>query len=403
MAVGNAALSVTEVNEYLKMLLDGDRILSDVCVCGEISNFKLYASGHAYFSLKDETGLLRAVLFRSYASRLPFLPQDGMHVIVHGRISVYGTNGQYQLYADSLQPDGAGTLAMRFEQLRRKLAAEGLFDEERKRPLPRMPMRIGVITSPSGAAIHDIINILKRRFPVAKVILYPAQVQGAEAPEQLIAGLACFAAARSVDVIILGRGGGSAEDLWAFNDEELARAVAASPIPVISAVGHESDFTICDFVADCRAPTPSAAAELAVPDRTELLTALSGAAARMQGLLLRRIGQEKRMLQQIASAGVFLHPEQLTDVCRMRLMNTEEALERAVTKLLSEKRRLAESAAGKLEALSPLAVLARGYAAVSKDGKNVFRAEALAPGDLFRVRFADGAVTASVAEREEKE
>ena len=258
-------LSVTELNAYLKMLLDGDPVLSSVFVCGEISNFTVAGrSGHLYFTVKDAEGQIKAVMFRSYADRLRFRPEDGMRVIVHGHVSLYGPTGQYQLYADEIRPDGIGTLAMQYEQLRRKLQAEGLFDLERKKPIPAMPQRVGIITSPVGAAIHDIMNISGRRFPCAELILFPTQVQGSEAAGQMIAGLAFFEMTKMVDVIIIGRGGGSAEDLWAFNDEMLARQIAACTIPVISAVGHESDFTICDFVADLRAPTPSAAAEMAL-------------------------------------------------------------------------------------------------------------------------------------------
>ena len=281
----NGMLSVTQLNDYLKMWMDGDRVLSNLFVRGEISNLSLPRSGHLYFTLKDEEGQVRSVMFRTYAGRLPFRPEDGMKVIAHGRVSVYGPSGQYQLYVDDLQPDGAGALALRYEQLKRRLEAEGLFDEARKKPLPAMPMRIGVITSPSGAAVHDLQNVLGRRFPLAEMILFPSAVQGAEAPEQLTLGIQFFAASELVDVIIIGRGGGSAEDLWAFNDEGLARAIADCPIPVISAVGHESDFTICDFVADRRAPTPSAAAELAVPDMGELLQSLWMQGMRLQSLL----------------------------------------------------------------------------------------------------------------------
>ena len=323
------ALSVTQLNEYLKMVLDGDRVLSNVFVRGEISNFKLYSSGHAYFTLKDDAGQLKSVMFRSYCSRLIFKPEDGMRVIAHGRVSVYESSGQYQLYVDDMQPDGAGSLAMRFEQLKRKLAAEGLFDEARKRPLPPMPRRIGVITSPSGAAVHDIINVLGRRFPAAEMILYPSEVQGAQAPAQLISGVEFFSMTGLVDVIILGRGGGSAEDLWAFNDEYLARAVASCSIPVISAVGHESDFTICDFVADRRAPTPSAAAEIAVPDMGEILRGLVSVRTGLQASMQKLIVQERRVLNQLTQSRVFARPDQMLDGFRMRLDEYEAKLNRA--------------------------------------------------------------------------
>lgn len=394
----NTFLSVTQVNEYLKMILDGDRVLSSIYVCGEISNFKLYSSGHAYFTLKDETGQLKSVMFRSYASKLGFYPTDGMRVIAHGRVSVYEASGQYQLYVDGMQPDGAGALALRYEQLRRKLEAEGLFDSSRKRPLPEMPMRIGVITSPSGAAVHDIRNVLGRRFPCAEMILFPSAVQGAEAPEQLRLGIEFFGMTDLCDVIIIGRGGGSAEDLWAFNDEALARAIAACPIPVISAVGHESDFTICDFVADRRAPTPSAAAELAVPDRTELQAQLALIGARLGSVVNRQLAQEKRMLQQMEMSAVFARPERVFDPFRMRLDDREGRLERGFERRMELLRQRLVSGTQKLEAMSPLAVLSRGYATVTKDGVAVTRKEKLAVGDRLELRFYDGSVEATVSE-----
>lgn len=394
-------LSVTQLNEYLKMVLDGDRVLSNVFVRGEISNFKLYSSGHAYFTLKDDAGQLKSVMFRSYCSRLLFKPEDGMRVIAHGRVSVYESSGQYQLYVDDLQPDGAGSLAMRFEQLKRKLAAEGLFDEARKRPLPPMPRRIGVITSPSGAAVHDIINVLGRRFPAAEMILYPSEVQGAQAPAQLISGVEFFSMTGLVDVIILGRGGGSAEDLWAFNDEYLARAVASCSVPVISAVGHESDFTICDFVADRRAPTPSAAAELAVPDMGEILRGLASVRTGLQASMQKLIAQERRVLNQLTQSRVFARPEQMLDNFRMRLDEKESNLDRTVGQALLQKRQATASLAGKLGALNPLAVLSRGYATVSREGASVTSAEQINENDTLDIRFADGSVRATVLQRKD--
>ena len=395
------ALSVTQLNEYLKMVLDGDRVLSNVFVRGEISNFKLYSSGHAYFTLKDDAGQLKSVMFRSYCSRLLFKPEDGMRVIAHGRVSVYESSGQYQLYVDDLQPDGAGSLAMRFEQLKRKLAAEGLFDEARKRPLPPMPRRIGVITSPSGAAVHDIINVLGRRFPAAEMILYPSEVQGAQAPAQLISGVEFFSMTGLVDVIILGRGGGSAEDLWAFNDEYLARAVASCSIPVISAVGHESDFTICDFVADRRAPTPSAAAEIAVPDMGEILRGLASVRTGLQASMQKFIVQERRVLNQLTQSRVFARPDQMLDGFRMRLDEYEAKLNRAADQALLQKKQSTASIAGKLEALNPLAVLSRGYATVSRDGISVTSIEQINDNDTLDIRFADGSVRATVSQRKD--
>ncbi len=394
-----STFSVTQINEYLKMLLDGDRVLSNVFVRGEISNFKKYPSGHYYFTLKDPTGQLKSVMFRSYAGRLNFLPSDGMRVIAHGRVSVYESSGQYQLYADDLVPDGAGSLALQFEQLKRRLEEEGLFDLSRKKPLPPMPFRIGVITSPSGAAVHDIRNILARRFPCAQMILYPSLVQGADAPAQLISGLQFFEATELVDVIILGRGGGSAEDLWAFNDEALARTVASCRIPVISAVGHESDFTICDFVADRRAPTPSAAAELAVPELRALLQDLASIGTRMRSLAESKLTESARALRAVTERRPFAHPEQLFDGYRMRLAQAEDKLLRASDHALLQKRQELAAAAGKLEALNPLSVLSRGYAAVSREGKTVMLSSALQAGDELDIRFSDGAVRATVQQK----
>ena len=401
MQTDRQALSVTQLNEYLKMVIEGDRVLSNVFVRGEISNFKLYSSGHAYFTLKDDSGQLKSVMFRSYFSRLAFSPEDGMRVIAHGRVSVYETNGQYQLYVDDIQPDGAGSLAMRFEQLKRKLAAEGLFDEARKRPLPPMPKRIGVITSPSGAAVHDIINVLGRRFPMAEMILYPSEVQGTQAPAQLISGIEFFSMTGIVDVIILGRGGGSAEDLWAFNDEYLARAVASCSVPVISAVGHESDFTICDFVADRRAPTPSAAAELAVPDMGELLRSFAAMQVGLQTSLQKRIAQERRILAQLTSSRVFTRPEQMLDRFRIRIDECDADLNRAVEQTLSSKRQVTASVAGKLQALNPLSILSRGYATVSIGGKSVTSVKQVNENDTLDIRMADGLVRATVSQRKD--
>lgn len=397
----DGVLAVSQLNDYLKMLMDGDRLLSNVFVRGEISNFKYYASsGHLYFTLKDAEGQLKAVMFRTYAGRLAFRPEDGMKVIAHGRVSVYGQSGQYQIYVDDLQPDGAGALALQYEQLRRKLEAEGLFDESRKKSLPSMPMRVGVITSPSGAAVHDIQNVLARRFPLAEMILFPSAVQGAEAAEQLRMGIDFFGMTELCDVVIIGRGGGSIEDLWAFNDEALARAIAACPIPVISAVGHESDFTICDFVADRRAPTPSAAAEIAVPDRTELAASLGMTMSRMSHLVSARVSQEKRYLERIAASPCFSRPACLLDARRQRLLQNERRLEEGASKVLEHRRHRLGTLSAQMEAMSPLSVLSRGYAAVSKENRVITSAKEIGAGDRLELRFADGAVRA-VAEANE--
>lgn len=392
-------LSVSQVNDYLKMLMDGDRVLSNLFVRGEISNLTVARSGHIYFTLKDEEGQLRAVMFRTYADRLSIRLSDGMRVIVHGHVSLYGPSGQYQLYADELQPDGVGTLAMQFEQIKRKLQAEGLFDPDRKRPIPPMPMRVGIITSPTGAAIHDMIRVSGRRFPCAELILYPSLVQGLEAAEQLASGIMFFEMTRIVDVIIIGRGGGSVEDLWAFNDEMLARTVAACTIPVISAVGHESDFTICDFVADLRAPTPSSAAELALPDQYAILSTLDLARDRLVGQMQRILTQERKTLERLAQSRVLTQPGRLLDTAKMRLAVAQDKLDAAVNQSQSAKKELLARACARLEALSPLAVLRRGYAAVTKDDIVVTSAHALQEGDEIEIRFADGEVSAKMLGR----
>ena len=386
-------LTVAELNEYLRMQMDGDPVLSNLFVRGELSNCKMYASGHFYFTVKDSESQLSGVMFRSYASRLGFVPKDGMKVILHGRISVYPTRGQYQIYADDMVADGAGSLALQFEQLKRKLEAEGLFDSARKKPIPKIPKRIGVITSPSGAAIHDIMNILSRRFPSAEVVLFPSLVQGEGAAEQMMAGLGFFQLSEMVDVIILGRGGGSAEDLWAFNDEMLARAVANCTIPVISAVGHESDFTICDFVADLRAPTPSAAAELAVPDRKELLYALENRMQRLQRLMEDRVSRQKKSLHLLTS-GILAKPSRMLDSQKMYVADLDRRLGLAGAQAVRQKRSDYAQACAKLAGLNPLAVLSRGYATVRVGERTVTSAEQIADGDRLNIRFSDGEVIA---------
>lgn len=397
-------LSVSELNEYLKMLLDGDRLLSSVFVRGEISNFTVAGrSGHLYFTLKDEEGQIRSVMFRSYADRLRFRPEDGMRVIVHGHVSLYGPSGQYQLYADELLPDGIGTLAMQYEQLRRRLQAEGLFDEARKKTLPSMPQRVGIITSPVGAAIHDIMNISKRRFPCAELILFPSQVQGGEAAEQLISGLVFFEMTKVVDVIIIGRGGGSAEDLWAFNDEMLARQIAACTIPVISAVGHESDFTICDFVADLRAPTPSAAAEIALPDGEMILQTLRRDRDRLTHAMRRKVENYRNELETLKNTRVFQQPQRLLEPMQLKLSNLETSLDRAANSGLEIIKGKLGHAVAKLEALSPLSVLKRGYAVVSKEEHAVTSVSDVAIGDELQIRFADGTVNAKAITKDRLE
>ena len=391
-------LSVGQLNEYIKMLMDGNHLLSDVLIRGEISNFtNHYKTGHFYFSLKDENALIRAVMFRTYAGHVRFVPENGMKVIVHGRVSVFPRDGQYQIYVDEMLPDGVGALYLAFEQLRKRLESEGLFDPARKRRLPPYPERIGIVTSPTGAAVRDMIQILGRRFPAARVILYPALVQGSGAPESLIKGLSCFAEQIPVDLIIIGRGGGSTEDLWAFNDEALARAVAASPVPVISAVGHETDYTICDFAADLRAPTPSAAAELAVPDAAELKGLLQGSeeqcTLRMTALLERLSAR----LALSAGADVLRSPRRYLDERAMAVAFLEKRMIHAAEGRAEQARAALCAAAAQLDAMNPLRVLSRGYTAVfDGEGQPVTRAACLEKGQAISIRFADKTANAIV-------
>lgn len=391
-------LSVTELNEYLRCLMEGDALLSDILVRGEISNFKNhYATGHCYFSLKDETGALRAVMFRSYASRLRFQPENGMRVIVHGRVSVFSRSGDYQIYVDEMQPDGAGSLALAFEQLRRKLEAEGLFDEAKKRPLPPFPRKIGLVTSPTGAAVRDMLQVLGRRLPSMRVVIFPALVQGPGAPASLVSGLHCFAAEIPVDLIIIGRGGGSAEDLWCFNHENVVRAVAASPVPVISAVGHETDFTLCDFAADLRAPTPSAAAELAVPDCSELQKRIRMLGERAEAALCRGLSGRRERLRTLSGSAALSSPRYVLDKERMSLDFLVQKLASAGDDLTVTRRTALAAACGKLAVLNPAGVLARGFGIVfDEKGHTVSSVGALTEQENIRVRLADGEATATV-------
>lgn len=393
-------LSVSQLNRYIKMNFDADENLANIFISGEISNFtNHYRTGHLYFTLKDDSAAVRAVMFNSSAKRLKFMPEDGMKVIARGRVSVYEASGQYQLYVDDMQPDGVGALNLAYEQLKEKLQKEGLFSELHKKPLPPYPEKVGVITSPTGAAVRDIINVLGRRFPYAEIVFCPVLVQGDGAHLQLTDAVNLFNSERAADVIIIGRGGGSIEDLWEFNDEGLARAVYNSEIPVISAVGHETDFTICDFVADMRAPTPSAAAELAVPDANELQYALSALKNRMFLNVSSGIADRRSRLEYLTSKGALKSPDEM-------LSNRSQRLDTAFSKMLSSYENLIGgkkvefiSAATALSKLDPMSVLMRGFAFVSdKNGKNVYSSQALAKGDKINVRFHDGSAVCEVKE-----
>lgn len=395
-------LTVAQVNEYVKYLLDSASVLKTVTVRGEISNFKNhYQSGHYYFTLKDSDSQLRSVMFRSSAQKLPFIPQDGMRVLATGRISAFVRDGQYQLYCDAMVPDGIGALAVAYEQLKQRLAAEGLFAEARKKPLPPIPARVGIITSPTGAAVRDLISVSGRRFPAAEIILYPVLVQGDGAPPQLVEAIRYFNRTKRADVLIIGRGGGSLEDLWAFNNEGLVREIARSEIPVISAVGHETDFTLCDFVADRRAPTPSAAAEIALPDREELRRRLARDASAAGSALRTRLEAYRKRLEALAAHRVLSSPLTAVEEKRTLLLREERALARAAELALSRwRRRFAESTA-KLQALDPMSVITRGYAAVYTDEGIVVRSvKQLRADETIRLRVSDGTVTARVLETE---
>ncbi len=399
MAEERQVFTVTALNEYIKMKLETDEALMRVFIRGEISNFTNHKSGHFYFTVKDETSRIAAVMFRSSASKLAFIPENGMKVIVGGRVSAYVRDGQYQIYVDTLEPDGVGALYIAYEQLKAKLGAEGLFDEAKKKPLPRYPMRIGVITSPTGAAIRDIINILGRRFPIAEVVLYPSLVQGESAAPQLIEGLRYFNEKKNVNVIIIGRGGGSLEDLWAFNSEALVREVAASELPVISAVGHEIDFTLCDFAADRRAPTPSAAAELAVPERYELKRKLGNVTARLELLEGKKLELLRSTLERMKKSRALTDPRNFIDDKRMALGVAEDKLYNRITFLLERKKSALAGKTAKLDAMNPLSVLSRGYgAAFAPDGTVIRSAAQVEKGSDISLMLSDGTVRATVCD-----
>lgn len=395
--------TVSQVNNHIKNLLDGDPALSGLYVRGEISNYRLYPSGHHYFTLKDAEGVLRCVFFRGSAVGLKFRPENGMTVIARGRVSVFPRDGQYQLYVAELIPEGAGELYVAFEQLKRRLGAEGLFAPEHKRPLPRYPQRILLVTSPAGAAVRDMLRILNHRWPLARVLLLPVRVQGTEAPGE-IAGAIRYANQRRLgDLLITGRGGGSIEDLWAFNEEIVARAIYESSIPVISAVGHEPDVTIADFVADLRAATPSNAAELAVPDQTEVLAALQGASARLTTAVTRRLGAARQQVESYEKKRVLTDPMAYVQDRRMRLDFTHQRLGALALQLLGRSReRFVRLTAG-LDAMSPLKVLARGYAiAQDEEGRVLKDAGAVRPGERVQVKLEQGCFRAEVLETERK-
>ena len=393
---------VSEVNQYIKNILEGVPELSDILIRGELSNYKIYPSGHHYFTLKDAQGALRSVMFKGAAMKLRFRPENGMKVIAAGRISVFPRDGAYQLYCTSLSPDGVGDLYVAFEQLKEKLHQEGLFAPEHKKPLPRFPQRIAIITSSAGAAVHDMIRILRRRYPIAKVLLLPVRVQGVEAPPEIVGAIRYANRWQLADVIITGRGGGSIEDLWAFNDERVARAIYASQIPVISAVGHEPDVTISDFVADRRASTPSNAAEIVVPDMAELLSTLQGSGTRLIQAQLKQMEREEVRLENLARKRVLTDPSAFLQDRKMYLDFVQQKLAGAARMTLDgDERRFAQLAA-KLDAMSPLKVLGRGYAmAQLEDGTVLRSAQQAEIGDRVQVRLGEGTLSCTVNDKGE--
>lgn len=394
--------SVTELNNRIKGLFELDPMLSDICVRGELSNYKIYPSGHHYFTLKDNESSLRCVMFKSSASKLRFRPESGMGVTAFGRVSVYPRDGAYQLYCSTLVPEGTGDLQIAFEQLKEKLAGEGLFDPAHKKPLPEFPEKIAIITSSAGAAIHDMIRILGHRWPMTKVLLLPVRVQGAEAPAEIAGALRYANEFRLADVIITGRGGGSIEDLWAFNDERVARAIYASEIPVISAVGHEPDVTISDYVADRRASTPSNAAEIAVPDWHEMLESLEAYDIRSRQAIQKKLTQAAQRLETLREKRVLSDPTVYIDNRRIELDHMRDRLGAAADKKVSGKKQAFVRLAASLDAMSPLRVLSRGYSiTVGTDGQTVKRAGELSPGDPVKVLFSDGHADCKVEHVEE--
>lgn len=398
-----SALTVRQLNLYVRSLIEGDARLSNVLVSGELSNFKNhYASGHLYFTLKDREASIRCVMFRSFAERIKFKPLDGLKVVLRGRVSIYEKDGQYQFYAEEMLPEGVGDIALGFEQVKAKLEAEGLFDQSTKRPLPKFPKRIAVVTSDTGAAVKDIMNILSRRWSLAEIVLCSVAVQGEQAVPEMLSALDRLYSLSGIDVIIIGRGGGSAEDLWAFNSEQLARKIYESPVPVISAVGHETDFTICDFVADLRAPTPSAAAELAVPDINEISSKLNRYENSLKSFLENKYQFSFTRLEALLNAFCMKNPTDfIVGRSYERLDRLTDKLSQAANRTLDSVDRSFVSLTARLDALSPLKVLSRGYAAVSKDNGTVSSVTQAQKGDILDVSLTDGTLICVVKDKKE--
>lgn len=388
--------SVSQLNNYVKGVLDRDENLAHIFVSGEISNFKAHYSGHYYLTVKDENSAIKAVMFAGNASRLRFMPENGMKVIIFGTVSLFSRDGSYQLYINDMQPDGAGALNVAFEQLKKKLSAEGLFSQEHKKPIPKFPRKVGVVTSLTGAAVRDIFNVLGRRFPAAEVVIRPCKVQGDGAAEDIARAIKLFNKYNCVDVLIVGRGGGSIEDLWAFNEEVVARAVYDSDIPIISAVGHETDYTICDFVADLRAPTPSAAAECAVPDAIELKSRLLAYKQHLFTLTKNAVKTERSKLELIEKSGALKDPVLKIKDNKSELIYLSEKISTLADAYINSNKTKLSAIAGKLDALSPLSVIARGYSLAQNGDKVVTSVKNIEIGDEISVKLSDGTFTANV-------
>ena len=390
-------LTITQVNEYIRAMMDGDKLLTNVAVKGEISNYKIYPSGHHYFTVKDEGGALKCVMFKGNALKLRFRPENGMQVIAMGKISVYPRDGAYQLYCNAMVLDGVGDLYSAYEQLKKKLSAQGLFDPAHKKALPQYPKTIAIVTSAAGAAIHDMLRILRKRYPLVKVLLLPVRVQGVEAPAEIAAAIRYANHYRLADLLIVGRGGGSIEDLWAFNDELVAHAIFASSIPVISAVGHEPDVTISDFVADLRAATPSNAAELAVPDQDTIRQSLDGIMTSMIAAMNRKIKVSRQHLEVLAASPALKSPDGYLNQRKKTLQLLNNRLISAQTKQLAFKKQRHIALAAKLDAMSPLKVLSRGYSMAQKEDGSILRSVKQAePGDKIHLTMEDGVLSATV-------
>lgn len=401
--MNSASISVTELNQIIKTLIDGDPLLGKVCVRGELSNYKIYPSGHHYFTLKDAESSLRCVMFKSSASKLRFRPESGMGVTAFGRVSVFPRDGAYQLYCTDLIPEGTGDLQIAYEQLKAKLAAEGLFDKSHKKPLPPFPEKIAIITSSAGAAVHDMIRILGTRWPMTKIVLLPVRVQGVEAPPEIVGAIRYANRHKVADLIITGRGGGSIEDLWAFNDERVARAIYESELPVISAVGHEPDVTISDFVADVRASTPSNAAEIAVPDQSEMREALMNMDIRRTQAMRKSLSRMAAKLDDIKSRRVLQDPMAYIDTKRSELDYVRGRLVAAADKVNAQNRHKFVALASALDAMSPLKVLSRGYAiANDADGRLIKSVNDVNAGDEVKLSVFDGDIRCTVNEMEAK-